>query len=119
MVSKGPGRQGARWRTAQALCIANGEYNATPCWFCGQPIDYELTRWNHLHKRAATVHHIVGLAQGGDPTDPGNLTPAHRGCNCRDGAVKLLESKRNPRVNASRTRNPAHTTGERHSDSCS
>jgi hypothetical protein len=28
-----------------------------------------------------TAHHIIGLAQGGDPLDPANLTPAHRGCN--------------------------------------
>jgi hypothetical protein len=40
------------------------------------------------------VHHIVGLAEGGDPTDPVNLAPAHRSCNCRDGAIKLLEKKR-------------------------
>jgi hypothetical protein len=104
MVSKGPGRQGARWRTAQSLCMAEGEANAVPCWFCGQPIDYQLTRFNHLHRLAGTVHHIIGLEQGGDPTDPANLTPAHRSCNCRDGAVKLLATKRQPRI-ASSARN--------------
>jgi 5-methylcytosine-specific restriction endonuclease McrA len=49
-------------------------------------------------KGAGTVHHIIGLAQGGDPEDPANLAPAHRSCNCRDGAVKLLEVKRQHRI---------------------
>jgi hypothetical protein len=98
MVSKGPGRQGSKWRRIQAQCMADGEYNRTPCYFCRRPINYELTRVNHLHRLAGTVHHIRGLAQGGDPEDPANLAPAHRACNCRDGAVKLLELKRQQRI---------------------
>jgi 5-methylcytosine-specific restriction endonuclease McrA len=99
MVSKGPGRQGARWRAAQKLCMAESAAMQVPCWFCAQPIDYEFTKWNHLHRLAGTVHHIIGLEQGGDPLDPANLTPAHRGCNCRDGAVKLNErQRRNTRI---------------------
>lgn len=85
--------------------MANGENNRIPCYFCGRPIDYELTRWNHLHRLAGTVHHIIGLAQNGDPTDPANLVPAHRSCNCRDGAVKLLQSKRQPLIAPARNRN--------------
>jgi len=57
-----------------------------PCVLCGLPIDYESTRAMPLHKYAGTVHHIIGLAQCGDPLDPANLAPAHRSCNCRDGA---------------------------------
>ncbi|MGH3699662.1 MAG: HNH endonuclease [Pseudonocardiaceae bacterium] len=57
-----------------------------PCVLCGLPIDYELTRVMPLHEYAGTVHHIVGLAQGGDPLAPTNLSPAHRSCNCRDVA---------------------------------
>lgn len=79
-----------------------GEIAATPCWFCGLSINYALTRVSHNHPQAGTVHHIIGLAQGGDPLDPANLTPAHRSCNCRDGAVKLLESQRAPHVINSR-----------------
>lgn len=81
MVSKGPGRQGSRWRRAQALCIATGEANNTPCGVCGRPIDYTLTKARPRHRLAGSAHHIISLAQGGHPTDQANLTPAHRGCN--------------------------------------
>lgn len=104
MVSGGPGRTGSRWRRAAAECLANGEYNRTPCYFCHQPISYELTRFNYRHRLAATVHHIIGLAAGGDPLDPCNLVPAHRSCNCRDGAVKQIQSKRQ-RISSARNRN--------------
>ena len=61
--------------------MATGEANRTPCWMCGRPIDYEFTRARPLHRLAGTAHHIIRLAQGGDPLDPANLAPAHRGCN--------------------------------------
>ncbi|MGH3521995.1 MAG: HNH endonuclease [Mycobacterium sp.] len=61
--------------------MADGEAHWTPCWRCGQAIDYEFTRRHPRHRMAGTAHHIVGLQQGGDPLDPSNLTPAHRGCN--------------------------------------
>lgn len=83
MVSSGPGRQGSRWRRMQALTMANAEANNAPCVLCRQPIDYELTRAMPLNRLAGTVHHLTGLAQGGDPLDPANLAPAHRGCNTR------------------------------------
>lgn len=56
-----------------------------PCFLCGKPIDYAFTRANPRHAMAATVHHIIGLAENGDPLDPGNLTIAHQGCNSRQG----------------------------------
>jgi len=55
--------------------------NRAPCHRCGGPIDYELTRTNHLHRMAGTVDHIVERWMGGDPLDPTNLAPCHRGCN--------------------------------------
>ena len=64
--------------------MAAGEANLTPCCLCGQPIDYEFTRYYPHHSRAGTVHHLIGLAQNGDPLDPTNLAPAHRGCNTRE-----------------------------------
>lgn len=70
MVSSGQGRTGRPWRRAQALCMAEGAANGTPCWMCGRPIDYEFTKQYPLHRMAGTVHHIVGLAQNGDPLDP-------------------------------------------------
>jgi hypothetical protein len=85
VVSAGPGRNGSRWRRAQAACMAHGEAQRLPCCLCRRPINYELTRIAPRHRMAGTAHHIVGLAQGGDPLDPGNLAPAHRGCNTREG----------------------------------
>jgi HNH endonuclease len=41
----------------------------------------DRNREEERNERAGTAHHIIGLAQGGDPLDPDNLTPAHRGCN--------------------------------------
>lgn len=83
VVSSGPGRGGPQWRRAQALCMRTGEDNRTPCCLCGRPINYAFTRAMPQHAMAGTVHHIIGLAQGGDPLDPVNLAPAHRGCNTR------------------------------------
>jgi 5-methylcytosine-specific restriction endonuclease McrA len=64
--------------------MADGAANFTPCFLCGKPIDYAFTRYYPLHRLAGTAHHILGLAQGGDPCDPANLVPAHRGCNTRE-----------------------------------
>jgi 5-methylcytosine-specific restriction endonuclease McrA len=64
--------------------MADGAYNRTPCYLCGKPIDYAFTQARHNHRLAGTAHHIHGLAQGGDPYDPANLVPAHRGCNTRE-----------------------------------
>jgi len=96
MVSKGPGRQGSRWRRAQAECMHAGAMNNTPCWLCGQPINYEMTKVLHLHPLAGTAHHIVGLAEGGDPLDPANLVPAHRRCNSVEGNRVRLSKRVSP-----------------------
>ncbi|MGH7744858.1 MAG: HNH endonuclease [Candidatus Dormibacteria bacterium] len=85
VVNGGPGRTGSRWRKVQAEVIANGALYGQPCFLCGLPIDYTLY---YRHRYAPTVHHIIGLAQGGDPLDPANLTVAHRSCNCKDGSLR-------------------------------
>jgi 5-methylcytosine-specific restriction endonuclease McrA len=102
MVSTGVERKGSQWRRARALCMATGEVNRTPCWMCGRPIDYEFTRQHPLHRLAGTVHHIIGLAQGGDPLDPANLTPAHRGCNTRESNRLRMIAKRREAMRISR-----------------
>src|SRR5262245_63744514 len=61
MVSTGSGRRGARWRRAQAQCMANGEANGAPCCLCHLPIDYEFTRYYPLHSMAGTAHHELTL----------------------------------------------------------
>ncbi|MGH3511647.1 MAG: HNH endonuclease [Pseudonocardiaceae bacterium] len=85
VVNGGPGRTGARWRKVQAEVVASGVLYNSPCFLCGQAIDYSLP---YRHRLAVTAHHIVGLAQGGDPLDPANLTVAHRSCNCKDGSLR-------------------------------
>jgi 5-methylcytosine-specific restriction endonuclease McrA len=84
-MAYGPGRTGSRWRTARTQCLTKGEHNLTPCYLCGQPINYTLSHTNPRHRLAPTAHHITALAHGGDPTDPNNLAPAHFGCNSADG----------------------------------
>lgn len=75
--------------------MADGEYNLTPCYLCGKSINYAFTRVMPRHRLAGTAHHIIGLEQGGDPTDPGNLAPAHRGCNASEGnRVRHLQRQR-------------------------
>jgi 5-methylcytosine-specific restriction endonuclease McrA len=85
VVKTGPGRQGAVWRRTQAQVMAWAAQQRRPCCLCGRAIDYTLTRVRPLHRSAGTVHHVIGLAQGGDPLDLANLAPAHRGCNTREG----------------------------------
>jgi hypothetical protein len=60
-------------RRAESACLANGKVNETPCWICGQPIDYTL---RPRHHRAAAVH---SLDTSADP-DPDDLVLAHRQC---------------------------------------
>jgi 5-methylcytosine-specific restriction endonuclease McrA len=82
--------------------MATGEANRTPCGWCGQPIDYELTRRAARHRLAGTADHITELWQGGDPYDPANLTPMHRACNAtksnklRAGLVTHVRRVRRP-----------------------
>ncbi|MGH3511648.1 MAG: HNH endonuclease signature motif containing protein [Pseudonocardiaceae bacterium] len=58
-------------RRAETVCLQSGRSNGTACWVCGRVIS---------HRSKATVHYIVPIAEGGDPLDPGNLTPIHREC---------------------------------------
>ena len=99
MVRSGPGRQGSRWRRAQAECLAYAASVNAPCFLCHEPIDYSLY---YLHRLAATAHHIVGLADGGPPVDQSNLAPAHRSCNCRDGSLRRQHPERYAQVPTSR-----------------
>lgn len=84
MVSDGPGRQGSRWRRARLACIAEGERNQSACYLCGKPIDYPLAQQRPRSAMAATAHRITALELGGNPLDPANLAPAHKGCNTAD-----------------------------------
>ena len=58
----------------RASCYRDGQLPA--CALCGELIPFH----------AFTADHIVPVALGGAAMDPGNLQPAHRGCNSARGA---------------------------------
>lgn len=60
----------AAMRRAENACLESGNADRSPCWICGRPIRYAR----------AAVHRLIGVAAGGDPTDPTNLVPAHPEC---------------------------------------
>lgn len=100
MVSEGPGRKGSRWARIRREVLAAHAYLRSSCFICGRAINYALGLTHPRHRMAPTVHHIVSLAQGGNPLDPANLAPAHYGCNCRDGQRQHTLSTR--QITASR-----------------
>lgn len=61
------------------------------CYFCGQYVDYAVPARTSLSK---SVHHIIDLADGGEPFDPENVALAHYGCNSRAGAARQAERDR-------------------------
>ena len=70
----GDPRWTAEWKRLRAQLIAR----ASTCAICGRWLDKDApprTRWR------PTVDHIVPLARGGDPYDPGNLRVVHNRCN--------------------------------------
>ncbi|MBM7788865.1 HNH endonuclease [Tenggerimyces flavus] len=76
---KGHGRTGRPWRRKAAEVRAS----FSPCWLCGDPIDYTLPP-NHVW--SFTVHHKVPLAVAPWLAhDRSNLVAAHRRCNSLQG----------------------------------
>lgn len=71
-----------------------------PCWWCGEPIRYDLTGpIAQRHRDAFTLDHAVPLSLGGDLVDPANARSAHRRCNSQRG--NRTDTRRQP-VRASR-----------------
>ncbi|MFF9285409.1 HNH endonuclease [Streptomyces griseosporeus] len=57
-----------------------------PCWWCGEPIRYDITgALAQRHRDAFTLDHAVPLSRGGDLLDPANARSAHRRCNSARG----------------------------------
>lgn len=58
------------------------------CALCGLPIDKRLKFPDPM---SPTVDHIIPVAKGGHPSDPGNLQLAHLICNQVKGAKTTIE----------------------------
>lgn len=87
-MTRHPGRGGAAWRRASARVLKD----ATVCWLCGLPLDFDAparSRWS------PSVDHVLPLdaikffdaaTQRSMALDPANLRAAHYGCNSKRGA---------------------------------
>lgn len=57
-----------------------------PCWWCGEPIRYDITgRPAGRHPLAFTLDHLTPLSKGGSLLDRSNARSAHRRCNSARG----------------------------------
>lgn len=57
-----------------------------PCWWCGEPIRYDITGpLAQRHRDAFTLDHAEPLSKGGELLDPENARSAHRRCNSARG----------------------------------
>ncbi|MYS47549.1 HNH endonuclease [Streptomyces sp. SID5998] len=75
-------RNGRRYRR---LC-AEQRALLLPCWWCGQPIRYDITGpAAGRHPDAFTLDHANPLSLGGSLLDPANARSAHRRCNSARG----------------------------------
>jgi hypothetical protein len=73
------GRQGRAWRALVArLCPPGSMCEIPVCKMATRVIVFGLRR---NHPLGPSLDHIVDLQYGGHPTWPGNLRPAHFGCN--------------------------------------
>lgn len=66
-----------------------------PCWWCGEPIRYDLTGLAAQRDRDAfTLDHAIPLSLGGSLLDPTNARSAHRRCNSARG--NRVDANRQP-----------------------
>jgi len=84
-----PDLNGRPYRTLRAAVLAA---STGICHTCGKAIDLDLPG---THPNGPTLDHIIPVSRGGSPTDPRNLTIAHRLCNETRGS-KLTTETRTP-----------------------
>ena len=85
------GRDGRVWRRLVAELCPPGSWCLIP--ECDKPSREILFGLRPSHPLGPSLDHIVPLDDGGHPTDPGNLRPAHLGCNAARGA-RMAAAKR-------------------------
>jgi 5-methylcytosine-specific restriction endonuclease McrA len=90
-----PGRSGAAWEAARKQVLAN----ASGCWLCGKPLDFDApprSRWapsvDHVLPLKA-MRHLDPVDQRRLALDPSNLRPCHYGCNSGRGARRIARPR--------------------------
>jgi len=84
-VPRAPGRSGHAWRQLVAH-VRRLVQRGAGCAWCFEPIDLELP-WPD--PRSFSVDHVVALAEGGGPLDPGNAALMPLSCNASKGTRPL------------------------------
>lgn len=87
------------WQRTRAVRLAAAQRTGELCGLCGHAIQYHL---RGTHPTGPTVDHITPVIQGGNFWAWTNLQPAHRKCQCSQGA-HLTNSKRTASTTPSRT----------------
>lgn len=86
-----------RWRELRRRLYKRDRAANSPCWICGQPIDYRAEAgspdaWEPDHVMPVADHPELAL-------DPGNIKPAHCSCNRSRGSGRAEASIGNPTRN--------------------
>lgn len=83
------GRTGRPWRRHRGRMVDYWRRNQTPCWLCGEPINWDLPYRDPLtglvNSDFGTLDHLDPISLGGAPHDPQRSAPAHMGCNSKRG----------------------------------
>ena len=86
-MKRHPGRSGAAWRAVSARVLRD----ASVCWLCGLPLDFDAparSRWSPSVDHVLSLSAMRGFDEGTQrrlALDPANLRAAHYGCNSRRG----------------------------------
>jgi len=97
------GREGREWRRLVRELCPPGSVCEIP--ECDKPTREILFGLRPRHPMGPSLDHIVPLFDGGHPTDPANLRPAHLGCNAaRENRLRARRAAAARRFQPSRAR---------------
>lgn len=80
MAAKHVGRATRNWKKVRGIFRTRCEAERSPCWLCGQEIDYSITDWT-VDDVWEPDHFFPRSTHPDKAEDPTNLRPSHRGCN--------------------------------------
>lgn len=101
-MTANPRYKDREFRKASAALRSLTKAQGLPCYFCGGPIDTTLPQ---TEPGSFTAQHVDALAYGGSLL--GELKPAHRLCNSRDGG-NIGSSIRRARRERRKERHPGY-----------